>query len=436
VESWEPYASYATALFSGLLIGLEREHSRSELPEAGGKSSGFVAGVRTTPLFSLCACIAASLAPTMGPWPFLLLLLGTLMLAVVSYARGLEQGHSGLTSIGAFIVAVLLGALSGTNALFASVSHKVVAVAALSVVATLLLSVKPVLHQFSTRISRDDVIATLKFLMVAVVVLPLLPDAPHGPWGVLNPFKIGLMVALLAGVSFVGYAASRILGRGRGLLWTGAIGGLVSSTAVTLSAARQTKATPDLARFSAISVMVASAVMAVRVLIVAGASYPEMIGRLLLPTLGMALAGVLYAGWMWWRSTAAEPKGEQPTLTNPFELSATLQMAALLVGVLLFSRWATHQFGQSAAYVTSLFAGLADVDAITLSMARLAQTQELPITTAVAAIFIAVVSNTIVKGTLTAVLGNRALATRVALGFVLMMAAGGAGLLIAALLPQ
>jgi uncharacterized membrane protein (DUF4010 family) len=436
VESWEPYVSYALALFSGLLIGLEREHSRSELTDPGEKSGGFVAGVRTTPLFSLSACVAGSLAPTMGPWPFLILLAGALGLAVVSYARGLALGHTGLTSIGAFIVAVMLGGLSGSTAIFASVSHKAVAVAALSVVATLLLSVKPILHEFSSRISRDDVIATLKFLMVAVVVLPLLPDAPHGPWGVLNPFKIGLMVALLAGVSFVGYAASRILGRGRGLLWTGAIGGLVSSTAVTLSAARQTKATPDLADFSAISVMVASSVMAVRVLIVASVTFPAMTGRLVMPMAGMALGGVGYAAYLWWRSKTARPKGQEAPLTNPFELSATLQMAALLVGVLLFSKWATHEFGQGAAYVTALFAGLADVDAITLSMARLAQTQELALTTAVASIFIAVASNTIVKGSMSAVLGNRALASRVGFGFALMMAAGGTGLAVAALLSQ
>jgi uncharacterized membrane protein (DUF4010 family) len=433
VESWEPYISYAMALFSGLLIGLEREHSRAEQAEPGGR---VVAGVRTTPLFSLSACIAATLSPTMGPWPFLALLSGAIAFSGVSYARGLATGQAGLTSIGAFLVAVMLGALSGTHGLFNTVAHKIGAVAALSVIATLLLSVKPLLHDFSTRISRDDVIATLKFLMVAVVVLPLLPDAPHGPWGVLNPFKLGLMVSLLAGVSFVGYATTRALGRGRGLFWTGAIGGLVSSTAVTLSAAKQTKATPDVADLSAISVLVASVVMATRVLIVASASNPAMLGRLLFPMVAMAIGGLGSAAVIYMRTKTRKPPSEEPSLTNPFELSSTLKMATVLVGVMLFSKWATAQFGQGAAYFTALFAGLADVDAITLSMAQLAKGQSIALTAAVAAIFIAVASNTIVKGTLTAVLGTRALALRVGIGFAVMMASGAIGLLIAALLPQ
>jgi uncharacterized membrane protein (DUF4010 family) len=433
VETWEPYISYAMALFSGLLIGLEREHSRSEQTDAAGH---FTSGVRTTPLFSLAAAISASLSSSMGVWPFLIMLAGAMSFAVVSYAKSLAAGYSGLTSIGAFIVAVMLGGLSGTSSVFSSASQKIFVVAALSVVTTLLLSGKPFLHNFSSKISRDDVIATLKFLMVAVVVLPLLPDAPLGPWGVLNPHKLGLMVALLAGVSFVGYAASRILGRGRGLLWTGAIGGLVSSTAVTLSASRQTKAEPELANLSALSIVVASTVMPIRVVIVAGATSAPMTQHLLWPMAAMTLMGVTYAGFLYWRTRSKQPKPEEPALKNPFELGSTLQLALLLVGVMLFSKWATHEFGQAAAYATAFFAGLADVDAITLSMARLVQTRELALRTAAASVFIAVASNTLVKGGMAAVLGNRALALRVGAGFALMLAAGAVGLLLGALLGQ
>jgi uncharacterized membrane protein (DUF4010 family) len=243
---------------------------------------------------------------------------------------------------------------------------------------------------------------------------------------VLNPFKIGMMVTLLAGVSFVGYAASRVLGRGRGLLWTGAIGGLVSSTAVTLSASRQTKATPALADMSALSIIIACTVLPVRVVIVATVANPPLASALLWPMAFIAVSGVGYSGWLYWR-TRHQARGEEPALTNPFELTSTLQMAALLVGVMLFSKWATQQFGQSAAYVTAFFAGFADVDAIALSMARLSQAEAISLTAAATAIFCAVASNTLVKGGMTAVLGNRALAVRVAVGFVVMMVAGGVG---------
>src|SRR6185436_4565623 len=122
MESWEPYVSYAMALFSGLLIGLEREHSRADPTEAGGH---VVAGVRTTPLFALSACISAALAPSLGVWPFMLVLLGATAFSVVSFMRNLAQGQTGLTSIGAFLVAVMLGALSGTSQVFTSVNQKV-----------------------------------------------------------------------------------------------------------------------------------------------------------------------------------------------------------------------------------------------------------------------------------------------------------------------
>src|SRR5690606_35778936 len=133
--------------------------------------------------------------------------------------------------------------------------------------------------------------ATVKFLLLAVVVLPLLPDEAHGPYGVLNPWKIGVNVALIAGVSFVGYAASRILGPGRGLLITGIVGGLASSTAVTLAGSRQAKQSPSIADAAALSITAASAVKAIRVIVLVAATSRQLLPRLTVPFVAMAVAG-------------------------------------------------------------------------------------------------------------------------------------------------
>src|SRR5688572_1745385 len=167
VEHFEPYLSYALALFSGLLIGLEREHSRAQSGERGR----FIGGVRTFPIFALAAAVSASLSRALGPWPFVIAAVAMLIFAVLGHRKWDEEGTGGLTSEGAFLLSFLLGALSGTTDVCGSTTTKVFIVASLSVIATLLLSAKPFLHQLSEKISRDDVIATVKFLLVAVVVL-------------------------------------------------------------------------------------------------------------------------------------------------------------------------------------------------------------------------------------------------------------------------
>lgn len=429
MEAFEPYLSYALALFSGLLIGLEREHSRAQEGEHGR----FIGGVRTFPIFALVAAVSASLAKSLGPWPFVVAAIATLVFAVLGQRQGDERGPGGLTSEGAFLLTFLLGALSGTTDVCSSTMHKVFIVASLSVIATMLLSAKPALHELSKKISRDDVIATVKFLLVAVVVLPLLPDQAHGPYGVLNPWKIGVNVTLIAGVSFVGYAASRIMGPGRGLLVTGIVGGLASSTAVTLASSQRTRETPELATAAALSITAASTVKTIRVVLLVAATNPALLKPMLGPFLAMAVAGVAASGLLYLRTRTKKKDGHEPKLSNPFELSESLKFGAAIVVVMLVSRWAQDEFGNVALYLTSLLAGLADVDAITLSVAGMAKKQEVAATVAVAAIYVAVLANTLTKQGITMVIGTRALAVRVAAASALMLAAGGIGVAVQSL---
>jgi hypothetical protein len=287
-------------------------------------------------------------------------------------------------------------------------------VAAIAVTATLLLSAKTELRQFSSKLSRADVIATLKFLVVAVVALPVLPNEPMGPWGVLNPFRIGLMVSLIAGVGFVGYVAMRRWGAGLGMLLTGAIGGLASSTAVTLAAAARAKQTPALAPVSALAVIIASTVMCVRLLVVLFIAEPRL-GQQLAVALGsMAVVGLAATTFLYLRPS--EKKGQADAmveLENPFELSSALKFGALFVAVMLLSRWAQSTFGSSGAYTAGVLAGSTDVDAISLSMANLVKLGEVEVQVARTTVVLAACSNTVVKAVMALVLGGAVMGRRV-----------------------
>ncbi|MBL8915591.1 MAG: MgtC/SapB family protein, partial [Archangium sp.] len=352
VERFEPYTSLGLALLSGLLIGLEREHSRP----VGDPKRPFFGGIRTYPLIALTGAAASLLAHTLGPWPLVVGGLTLIVLLAISYWRDANEGHTGVTSELSAMLTYFLGALALAGDSIGPFSRRVFVVASIAVVSTILLSAKTELRQLSTKISRDDVIAALKFLLVAVVVLPVLPNEAFGPWGVLNPFRIGVLVTVIAGVGLVGYVAIRLLGSGRGMLLTGAVGGIVSSTAVTLAAAGRAKQTPALAKVAALSVLVASSVMFIRLLAVLAAVEPNLFREVLMPI--SVMGGVMLIGTLilYVRGGAAKNDAGEVKIDNPFELTSALKFGALFVGVMLVSRWAQTTFGNSGAYVTGFLA--------------------------------------------------------------------------------
>jgi uncharacterized membrane protein (DUF4010 family) len=312
---------------------------------------------------------------------------------------------------------------------FTSIPQRVFVVASLAITTTVLLSSRAPLHSLLAKTSRDDLYATLKFLIVAIVVLPLLPNAPLGPYGVLNPWKLGAMVAMLAGISFVGYGAVRLVGPSRGMLVTGAVGGLASSTAVTLTAAERARKHPELASVAAQSIVLASAIMFARVWGLTVIANPDLTAALARPLGAMALTGIAFVVVLHLKTRESQ-KTDGVVMSNPFELTAALKMTALLVVVLLVSRWATSQFGEGAAYLTSLLAGSTDVDAITLSMAALAKQGLLAPQVATLSISIAVASNTIVKGGMALFVGGWPIGRFVALAFGLQLVAGALAVLV------
>lgn len=422
---YEPFASLALAAAAGLLIGLERERSRPHEESA----LAFLGGARTHPLLALVGGVGTLAAREVGllavavPFGALVLLLG------LSYAGEVwRDRHRGITSEAALLLSFLLGVLALTDGVLASTTQKVFAVGSVAIVATFLLSAKPTLHPLVRRVSAEDVAATLKFLLVAVVLLPLLPDRTYGPLDVLNPFQIGALAVLISAVSFAGYAAIRLLGARRGLGVTGLVGGLVSSTAVTLSMAGRAKERPEIAESAALAVMLASTVMFGRVLVIVALVSPGLVAEVAFPMVAAIAAGLAASLAFWLRSGRARTKEGGVPLSNPFELGSALWFAVLFAAILLGTKAASLHLGTAGTYAAGLLAGTTDVDAITLSMAKHAADGGLSARVAATTIFLGAASNTLAKGVLAAGAGGAAFGRRVLLAQLAVLAAGALGL--------
>ncbi len=432
VEAFENHISLATAIAVGLLIGLEREQGKQAHQAKGERPGSSLAGIRTYPIFALVGGLATMLEPA-SMWLPLVALLGVFALVAISYAadvrRSTDGSDHGMTTEISVIGTYLLGALATSRGVVEPMADRLVLVAGLGVVIAFLLTSKEYFHSFAAKVSRDDLYATVKFLIVAVIVLPMLPDREVGPLGAINPRHLGLMVVTISGLSFLGYVAMRLWGAKRGLLLGAALGGLVSSTAVTLSFANRTKAEPALAPVAAGAITIAWTIMLGRVVVLVALVDPALLRPLALPIgamIGAALLGLLLT---FRRNGGDDAKLE---LTNPFELGSAIKVTLLFAVVLLATRGATHYLGDQGLYLASALGGTTDVDAVTLSSAKLASEQHVGAMAAAIAICIGIGVNTLVKTGLAAGLGGAPLGKRIATVAVLILISGGAGVAITA----
>jgi uncharacterized membrane protein (DUF4010 family) len=436
MEELESYRSLGVALAIGLLVGLQREWKSLEERRGGERAAGErMAGLRTFGLIGLAGGLAGLIGGGSGVWLVGAGLVGVALLTAAAYFRhsGGEQGV-GLTSEVAMVVTYLLGAAAATG-------HTKAAAAA-AVVVALLLSLKLVLHGWVAKLERHELFAALKLLLISVVLLPVLPDRGYGPWGVLNPFEIWWMVVLIAGISFVGYFAMKVGGARHGAVLTGVFGGLASSTVTTLTLARFAKAGKvDTAPLAA-GILGACATMFPRVLVVASAVNRALGTALAVPLVPMALVMYL-AAFLFWRRAGkggAADGGAEPdralALQNPFQLGTALKFAALLVAVLLLGKALTAWLDEAGLYLLAAASGVADVDAITLSVARMAGA-EVGVATGLVAVVIAATVNTLVKAAMALSVGGRALGWRVGVSALAALGAGyGAWLIWLAFAPH
>jgi uncharacterized membrane protein (DUF4010 family) len=379
------FSRFGTALAIGFLVGLQREFS--SLRES--KSPTF-AGVRTFPLLAAYGCAAALVADSAGaPAVFAVLFALIGALVVAAYVCTGRAGDPGATTEVAALITVLLGALCFWG--------KLQLAAALGVTTTVLLSAKIPLVRWISRLTQEDLIAALKFGVVTAVVLPVLPREPLGPppFDVLVPQKLWLMVVLISALGFVGYVLIKVAGPARGIGLTGLLGGMVSSTAVTMSFSQKSRESKGLAKPLALGAIVAWSVMFARILAVLAVVNRGLLSEIWLPFLAVAAAGGLYAGWL--QFSDREASTSEVSFSNPFELSGAFRFGILYALVLLVSRAMQLRFGDRGVLISSLLAGIADVDAITLSLADLSRSGELGAMTASRGILLAAISNTAVK---------------------------------------
>jgi uncharacterized membrane protein (DUF4010 family) len=374
---------FGAALGLGMLIGLERERTRGE--------ERIFAGVRTFALVALLGATSVFAGNQAGlPWIVGVVFLAVVALVAVSYLVTAKGGSIGATTEISLLLTFFIGSLCAWD--------QVGVAGAVAVAAMLLLALKGWLHNLAKRIEPSDVEATLKFAIITLIILPLVPNTNFGPTGleVINPYKTWLMVVLIAGLNFVGYILVKVVGREHGLGITGLLGGLVSSTAVTLSFSQRSRVEPGLAPVLALAILLAWTVMFFRVVVEVGVVNLSLAKDL---ALGMVIMGVvsLVICLLLWRRGRSTEKAEVESGHNPFELGDAIKFGALFAVVIFVAKVAQVYFGNTGLYLAGALAGLTDVDAIALSMAHLAQQDPASSGPAARTIVIAVISNTMVK---------------------------------------
>jgi len=395
MDALEPWWRFAAALLIGALIGLEREfvQQRSGEQEFGG--------IRTFALMALLGAVAAYFTQRFGLLLFMGAYVGMILLLWASNIGPAMRGEEeGITTEIAALMTPLLGAMVIWDAPELA--------AALGVVTALILALKPGLHNLARRMSAGDLRATLEFAIITAVILPLLPNEGYGPFNLLNPFLIWLLVVFVSAIGFVGYVLMKVLGAEEGIGLTGLLGGLVSSTATTLSFAGRSKTNRGLSDALAQGILLASSVMFPRVLIEVTVVNRDLLPLVFVPLGAMLLAGAILVGVYWLRHRAQHGK-EQPSrvkLGNPLRLQTAIGFGLLFALVLVAVRAANEYLGTAGVYAASLLTGITDVDSITLSVADLSANGSLEPRVAAFGIVLASLVNTLTKGITAGVLGS------------------------------
>ena len=407
----DPLVDFFTALAIGLLIGLERE--RNPTAKAGLRTFALVGVAGGLAQYLSSAVHSAVLVPV-G-------LAGVAFAMTAAYYHHHEESHDrdpGTTTIVAVMACYLLGAL-------ALADQRQLAVI-LAIAITLLLHFKPELSGAARGLERRDVVSILQFALVTFVVLPLLPDRGFGPDGVLNPRQIWLMVVLICGLSLAGYVALRLAGPGKGAFVVGLLGGLVSSTATTLSFSRIARDTPDNLPMAAIAIVTANLMLPLRLLVITFATAPA-VAWILAPALGAGLLAGAAAFWLpALRSPALARSVPSPQLANPIGLRAAIAFAALYAVVLLFLAWFGRGIGGWGVYGIAAATGMTDMDAVTLSAGRMYVVGSTTAEEAATAVIVALASNTAFKAAATARVGGAPLSRRCLPAMVAVIATAGA----------
>ena len=382
------FENYFLAILLGALMGLERERKQTRL-----------AGLRTFILVTLFGSICGQISIiSTNSWVLLAGILAiTVQAAMLHYARYKKEIALGMTTAVALHVAFGIGVLVAMGQIDAAV--------ALSLATTIILYFKPQLHEFTQKLSERDLNAIFQFGLIAFIILPVLPDKGYGPYDALNPNNIWLMVVMISAINLAGYVTLKLVGRRWGGPFLGVLGGIVSSTATTLTFSRHASKDPNFSMTGALVVSLASTVVLTRVAFLVAVIQIELLPGMALPLIAMFCAGLIPAFFIW-RKTSRQDS-PIPETKNPAEIKQALIFGLLYAVVLLAVSTGEHLLGNKGVYIVSLLSGLTDVDAITLSNARLVNTGTLASHQAQVSILIAYVANLAFKLAMVGVIGTR-----------------------------
>lgn len=383
--NFEFLQSLGLTFLLGTLIGLERERRQS-------KEDPHVFGIRTMALTALLGFFVQTL---FAGEAISALFHGCFMgLVLLSYAiTAYKQNRTGTTTeIGALFV-YMIGVLMARG--------ETVLATIIGLIVLFLLHYRSTLRLFAAEVEREEVYDTVKFILIAFVILPLLPNESMGPLEVFNPYTIWLMVVLVSSISFVSYVGVRLLGAQKGIGLGGFLGGLMSSTAVSMSFSQMSRKAKGIVNPFVFGILIASTAMFFRVLLEVSIINAALLDQLTVSMGAMGGAGLLVSFWFWWKGkdkkTQEVSESEMP-LNSPFQLKPALKFGALFALLLFLSKYASLSLGDAGVYLTALISGTMDVDAITISMASLELSGDLSTEIAVRAITIAAITNTLVKG--------------------------------------
>lgn len=381
-----------TATGIGLVIGLEREHSmQTEKPH--------LAGFRTFPLICIFGYLTGIVAQDYSMAMLPAATAGLLLLVAVAYYVQTQHGKLGLTTEFAIILVYFLGIM---------VAHgKTNDALAVVVIATLLLSLKDEFHSFVARITEQELLAFVKFFVIALLIMPNLPDKTFGPEGILNYRAVGWVIVIVSSLSFVGYLLLKFGGMQQGILITALLGGLFSSTMVAWVFGARSRESPALVKTYAAGILLSSTIMYVRVVALSALFNLGLAYQLAIPC-GIMLLVSLFAVWRIMKMDGVHKKesGDIP-LGNPLDLKNALFFGMLYIAIGYFLYYSQLWMGASGAYLTGLVSGVADIDAITINSAQMATRDEALLKEATKIVLVAMMSNTVFKTTIATLRGHQ-----------------------------
>lgn len=379
------------SLVLGFLIGLQREMHTIY----SNKTQDF-GGARTFSMISLFGYLSAWFS-TFFPYFFLIasVMMGLLLIAayIVNSISIAEKGAT--TEFAALVTFVIGGMLNYSLPIFSVF---------ITIIVLFVLNIKDTVREYEQTITKKDLSAAILFMIMTFVILPILPDRAIDPMGLVNFYRIWIMVVLVAGISFFGYIAIRILGSTHGIGVAGLFGGLVSSTAVAMSMARRVHENGFLAKNLALGIALASSMMLIRAGIEMWVINPAITRLFILPIVMGSLFGYGYIAMLYFTSKR-ENIPQNIEFKNPFDLKEALIMGVVFGATLALITLSNRYIGDMGVYAVALLSGIADVDAIILSLSSLAKNGLSP-ATAQYGILIAIISNTLAKAALVLFFGR------------------------------